>query len=697
MITFRKKIKLRERSFYKLLNKDIRELNGILVALFSIVFLVGVGFLSYIISNSYALFGDSIIGEKTMEVEVGAPNLDISVANIPVLDEGMIPVYYDETSDVWKKADSTNANETYKWYDYDNKMWANSVTVYDFKETKYLSKQYIGDEVIVDFFRDEVNIYGDKPTLDKNGNYVYSENFINATELGGTTTYGELAVDYFDGVFYIKISDYEYDSYEYTGSNIDVYGHLVEPGIRDEYQNADLGTEIPMDDILTMQVWIPRYKYKVFGGFECSVLSNPNSTTHPECYEEVYIYNDSFYQDAFAYLVVDGWVNDGNDANAEIDAWKQGECNEICFTEFASEYPDLFADGLELKFLENNIIYSSPQEIEIIFEKGTETTGEIECTDNIQGEGGDGTSETCQINGTTCTDDTCNNKYYTHPAFTFGEEEVEGFWIGKFELTGDIDNITTKPNLSSLRSQNISSFATNIMAMNDSNNQYGFNTSTDTHMIKNMEWGAVAYLSHSKYGTCTNGTCHEVGINNNSEFITGCGAEAGSSSSSTCNSYETELGQNASTTGNIYGVYDMSGGSLEYIMGNIVSTDGTTMMSGNSTSSNSGYTGIIYNGGNYTSYVGTYNYPEGKYYDKYSYGTGPYQIIRSKLGDGIKEVLNTSSSGWYSDYSKLAYSSYPWFDRGGGYYDASDAGVMSSNYANGYASTDSSSRLIITP
>ena len=501
-------------SFYKLLNKDVKELNGIIVSLFSILFLVGVGFISYKISNSYALFGDSITGSNTIGVEASLGNLDKSGANEPILDANMIAVYYDNGTESWKKADSTNMEKDYQWYDYSNKMWANSVTV--------------------------------------------------------------------------------------TSAS------------RSTYQNAEPGTEIAMEDILTMQVWIPRYKYKVW---------NYNS---------------------------DGTVT------------------------------------------------SEPQEIEIVFESGTSSTGEIECTDTISGTDG-AKSESCKINNVECTDSTCNNKYYTHPAFTFGEEEIEGFWIGKFELTGTIDNITTKPNLSSLRNQNVSTFETNIMAMNDSGNQYGFNTSTDTHMIKNMEWGAVAYLSHSKYGTCTDGACQEIGINNNSNYLTGCGASAGSSSSSTCNSYNTESGMLASTTGNIYGVYDMSGGAAEYTMGNIVSKDGTTMMSGNSSSSNSGYTGIIYDGGNYTTYTGTYSYPEDKYYDKYSFGTSNTQRIRSKLGDAIKEVLNTSNYGWYIDNSNLAYSNIPWFNRGGRYNNGSNAGAFISRSNYGSAYTNNSSRLVITP
>ena len=141
----------------------------------------------------------------------------------------------------------------------------------------------------------------------------------------------------------------------------------------------------------------------------------------------------------------------------------------------------------------------------------------------------------------------------------------------------------------------------------------------------------------------------------------------------------------------------MSGGADEYVMGNIVSPDGTTMMSGNSTSSNSGYTGIIYDSGNYTQYTGSQNYPEEKYYDKYSFSIGNTQSIRSKLGDAIKEVLNTSSEGWYSDYSNLANCDGPWFTRGGYYGYGSNAGAFLSLNLYGRASTSYSSRLVITP
>ena len=108
--------------------------------------------------------------------------------------------------------------------------------------------------------------------------------------------------------------------------------------------------------------------------------------------------------------------------------------------------------------------------------------------------------------------------------------------------------------------------------MRSSGNEYGFSTSDETHMIKNMEWGAVTYLSHSKYGINK-----EIALNSNSSQITGCGPQSSGSTSSgtTCNAYNTELGQTSSTTGNIYGVYDMSGGTSEYTMGGKVNSSGS--------------------------------------------------------------------------------------------------------------------------
>lgn len=162
-------------------------------------------------------------------------------------------------------------------------------------------------------------------------------------------------------------------------------------------------------------------------------------------------------------------------------------------------------------------------------------------------------------------------------------------------------------------------------------------STVDSHMMKNTEWGAVAYLSRSKYGKNS-----EVWNNpyysdeTNFSPITGlCGTSEKVAQTNLTNTYrynETN-GGNASTTGNVYGVYDMAGGAWDCVAGILSSK--------------------ISNGSNYDfSSINT------KYYDSYdSYND-------TKYGDAIYE---TSSGGlcWGSHFATFVSSTYPMFIRGG--------------------------------
>ena len=146
------------------------------------------------------------------------------------------------------------------------------------------------------------------------------------------------------------------------------------------------------------------------------------------------------------------------------------------------------------------------------------------------------------------------------------------------------------------RSANVSNFYTSIG--NISNN---YEMNVDSHMMKNMEWGAVAYLTQSKYGRCDNGTCTEIAKNDSSDYYTGRSQGVTPPTSdynaSGTYTYELPLGQLASTTGNIYGIYDMSGGSWDYVMGNMVNSSNQF----------------------YSSNAGFSINPLTKYYDSYTY------------------------------------------------------------------------------
>ena len=91
--------------------------------------------------------------------------LDSSGANHPNMTDEMIPVYYDQTTNTWKKADNSNTIETYGWYNYDNKMWANAITL------KSSNKQ------IYDITRkNNIKI---NETRNNNGNYVTDEKYLD--------------------------------------------------------------------------------------------------------------------------------------------------------------------------------------------------------------------------------------------------------------------------------------------------------------------------------------------------------------------------------------------------------------------------------------------------------------------------------------------------------------------------------------
>ena len=257
---------------------------------------------------------------------------------------------------------------------------------------------------------------------------------------------------------------------------------------------------------------------------------------------------------------------------------------------------------------------------------------------------------------------TANGQWLTHPAFTFGTDELKGIWVGKFSTTGDATTPTIKPNLGMLTDQNVSTQFTTSQKFGTTTYLTSSGVSeVDAHMMKNTEWGAVAYLKQSKYGLGTT----DIGLNNynSSPYLTGCGAASGSSFSTTCKAYNTTDGMLASTTGNITGIYDMSAYTGTYVMGVIKNKAGTGLLYGNS-----GFT--------------TSTLPFGsKYADQYTYGTSTNDYTRRILGDATGEVAS-----WYDDYSHFVYSGSPWFVRDHVYSDGpwfvrggdpSSAGVFS--------------------
>ena len=222
------------------------------------------------------------------------------------------------------------------------------------------------------------------------------------------------------------------------------------------------------------------------------------------------------------------------------------------------------------------------------------------------------------------------NNYFTHPAFTFGTKELNGIWVGKFQVSGNASSPKIIPNVSAFRSQTASSQFQSAQIFGN------YVSNSDSHMMKNIDWGAAAYLSHSIYGI--NG---QIRLNNNTDFITGCGAiEDDARKSSTC---DIKYGETSiypqSTTGDITGIFDMSGAALERIM-------------------------AIYN--NEVGESGFTTLPDSKYYDSYT----DKDFSSVNKGDATYETAQ-----WYDDvYS--GFMLYSWLVRGASQESIRNAGAF---------------------
>ena len=301
----------------------------------------------------------------------------------------------------------------------------------------------------------------------------------------------------------------------------------------------------------------------------------------------------------FAYRITSGYHQSGDDINPEDGTLGAGTI-EIAFLKDDTN-----------EFLDSNIT-------------GTVLTGGI-------------TDETYE-------DDT---KWILEPAFTFGDEALTGFWFAKFMASntnnsyGDNKELTLKikPN-ATLWTYITLSNSFEVCKELKSTTQYSryFNSvgNVDTHMIKNVEWGAVAYLAHSIYGL----NSQEIGINYISNKTGQCNGN---------NNYNTIQGILASTTKNIYGIYDMAG-TAEYVSACYIGN--TNMITSN----------------NDQAYIEKYI----DVYDGYSL---------KKYGDAVWEVSSSSAyksnKSWFKDRSTLLYSAIPLLNRGG-YGDSTfEAGLFS--------------------
>ena len=464
------------------------------------------------------------------------------------------------------------------------------------------------------------------------------------------------------------------DWYDYSTENkkwanvVTVKENCSNGKTRTDYLSAGVGTPIPEDDITTMFVWIPRYSYYVKSGYH----TNANGTGE------------------FAIKFLIGTSDKIIDASEGQDtAIRTSNTNRETNGEKYVVHPAFTAD---------TDLGGTGEEITGFW------VGKFESSNY--------TSE-------------YNNKNIS--TLTTNEDILYG--------RGDNKNVTIRPNVTSWRNITASDiFKVSQNMSKDEAKIYGFNSSElTTTMIQNSQWGAVAYLAQSEYGNMQKSTDETSGIWNNpynegftfdsnnsykmdnrSVTLTGMSgssrdnytyyyskvvdgskkdngdsmeitytiinddATTGSNYTNTFYRYYTKNGQKASTTRNIYGIYDMSGGAWEY----------TANYLENVTEN---------------SFVSKFLKIEQKYQTQYA-GTGSaddrtknYEANKEKYGDAIWETSNGGNGqySWNADYSEFLYASRPFFIRGGHYFSGSDAGPFFFSNGSGWGNNHYSFRVVL--
>ena len=535
---------------------------------------------------------------------------------------------------------------------YENKTWKIRTTdgkvildpPYEYKGKLYASM-------------DDIRTSGAQGSFD--GSYDLNEN-VNSPVL----TAGMIPV-YYDGTVWRKADATNSSEPKWYNYGAKQWANIVtvKSGVRSSYESAGVGTEIKEDDVIGYFVWIPRYAYKV--GSNIMDIVFLKGTTNEFSGGIVGTGND--------YITHPVFTN-----NPDNGGWDE-------------ELAGIWVAKFEASSSATELVDDTPSRY-----------------------------KTVKANG--------------------GNKEIEIIGSGKVSNTSTTwgktntgsEYVTIRPNVTSWRNTSIPNMVSKAQEVAS---RHGINA--DSHMMKNTEWGAVAYLAQSKYGntsiwnnsyvegeiypTTSNG---DYGMWNYCGTITGMvgsgkddygpyyaekikktynddgsvtityknintnGTE-GSETTKTYYTYNSSNGVNGSTTGNIYGVYDMAGGAWEYV---------TAYIDNDSTQVKTYGTGLA---GKYAN-IYKASSQDNKNSTEDAGGTmskANYNENLDKKGDAMMETSTSGvgSTSWGGDYSYFPYGGSPVVLRGGNFDYGSAAGVFAFDRNSGGGGGNYGFRVVLVP
>ena len=292
-----------------------------------------------------------------------------------------------------------------------------------------------------------------------------------------------------------------------------------------------------------------------------------------------------------------------------------------------------------------------------------------------------------------------------------------GNWGWKNGQQTAIKYPTFQPKTYSMNYINVNDAYNISKVLTEKGNIYGLSSATtDSHLMKNSEWGAVAYLSQSSYGN--NGidepTVNNVNLNSGDKTrtddiaggtgvysvyaVTGVTRSGGDGKTPTIENINSTTGSNtasngvytwdqitgqkSSSTSNMYGVFDMSGGVWEKTAGYTANGNWNLVGYGASLTDSRQRTTS-------TKYVTVYPHNTddkdntSKTIDQLSQAN--YEQNKYIYGDAIREtsMSGTGSTSWNGDYSYFPALRSPFTVRGGNFWYGSSAGLFCFNCTDG--------------
>ena len=292
------------------------------------------------------------------------------------------------------------------------------------------------------------------------------------------------------------------------------------------------------------------------------------------------------------------------------------------------------------------------------------------------------------------------NNYILHPAFmndraneyinAGNDLELSGFWISKYEASLETSEIRLIAQTMDvlvndkilLGSKPAKRAWRDISVKNAYLNAFNYDRNNDSHLAKISEWGAVAYLSFSKYGT--NGA--NLSINDNENYLTG-GADNEE------DVYKIKYIQTSNR--NQTGVYDLSGGVAEYVSAYIPNNSPNIYLNGGNGLADIG--GDKFNSKYKTLYRFASTDSGDESIENVDNNINNYYANSTQRGDALWETSNFGAinSGWFYNSSVFPIGSHPYMTRGGSVKDGIKSGLFNFNNSDGKANDSTGFRIVL--